>query len=129
MCINNFFDSGNPAERGILRWRKQLLRQIPTDAAPKDAYSFESVTIVKQRPWFRYIPFLVAFDQKLMNVPSLTSLIRRIKPKATVQVTPFAEEDDSGTHTGSTITSVRRNPRGKSRKAVMFKADDQQIID
>ena len=124
MCPFIFFCTGNPAERGIIRWRKQIFRLTPVEVRPKDAYSFQSVDVIKPRAWFRYIPFLTQFDQRVMNVPSFASLFRRAKTTPAVVVTSYPN-DGSPTHQDSGSTS-RRNTR-KSRKSVMFKADESHV--
>ena len=59
-------------ERGLDSWRRQLGRATvkfadETEEVTTDLYGLPQFRKVKQRWWFKYVPFFPSFDEELMN--------------------------------------------------------------
>ena len=91
---------GNAGERGLIRWRKKLVRR--TDEQ-RDVYDLPCVETNTLPSWCKYVPFLPSFDESLYT---MKNLCRR---RAGVKMTATSESE-------STSVNVSENSKEKPHK-------------
>ena len=123
-------NSGNAGERGLIRWRKKLVRR--TDQQ-RDVYDLPCVETSTLPSWCKYVPFLPSFDESLYN---LKNLCRR---RGGINVT--ATSDSESTSMNASMNSKERQKhrsqqpgrsgetrhRSQSPKTVSFGLDVPQV--